>query len=152
MKKSTDIRQSNFEILRIVAMFMIVITHIINHGQVMQNSNREVLSLIFDFIFDIVIVHVNSYVLLTGYYQSKSEFKMSRLMQNINTVWFYRAAMLIFLVLINAWHPTHVEIFRHTFPLDLGFYWFIDVYIILYCISPFLNKLLEKLDKKNYQN
>ena len=148
MKKNTDIRQSNFELLRIVAMFMIVITHIINHGQVMQNSNREVLSLIFDFIFCIVIVHVNSYVLLTGYYQSKSEFKMSRLMQNINTVWFYRVAMLIFLVLINAWHPTHVEIFRHTFPLDLGFYWFIDVYIILYCISPFLNKLLEKLDKK----
>ena len=37
MKKEAEIRQSNFELLRIIAMFMIVVTHIINHGQVMQN-------------------------------------------------------------------------------------------------------------------
>ena len=150
MKKETEIRQSNFELLRIIAMFMIVVTHIINHGQVMQNSEREVLSLIFDYIFCIIIVHVNSYVLVTGYFQSKSKFKMSKVLKTINITWFYRIAMLIFLVLIKAWHPTHIEIFRHVFPLDLGFYWFIDVYIMLYCISPFLNILIEKLDKKEF--
>lgn len=68
MKDSKFVRKSNFELLRIVSMFMIILTHILTHGQVIDNTNNGILSIFFDFLFCIVIVHVNSFVLLTGYF------------------------------------------------------------------------------------
>lgn len=35
--------------------------------------------------------------------------------------------------------------------IDMTEYWFIKTYILLYCLSPFINKLIEALNKKNYQ-
>lgn len=74
---------------------------------------------------------------------------MSKLFKNINMMWFYRIAIMLFLIIINIWHPTHIEIFRNVFPIDMWFYWFMDVYILLYCISPFLNKYIEKINQKD---
>ena len=151
MKDSKVVRRSNFELLRIISMFMIILTHTLTHGQVINNVSNGILSIFFEFLFCIIIVHVNSFVLLTGYFQSQSKFKMSRLIQNIDMVWFYRVVILIFLVVINIWHPTCVEVFENVFPLDLGFYWFFDVYILLYCLSPFLNDYLNKISQKEFK-
>lgn len=41
--------------------------------------------------------------------------------------------------------------FENVFPLDLGFYWFFDVYILLYCLSPFLNDYLNKISQKEFK-
>ena len=145
MEKDKKIRQSNFELMRIISMFGIILGN--DHGNVIVNCERDSLRLIFEFIRFLIIVHVNSYVLLTGYFQCKSKFRMSKLFKNINMMWFYRVVLLIFLVVINVWHPTHIEIFRNVFPLDLGFYWFLDVYILLYCVSPIINKYIGKANK-----
>lgn len=151
MDDSKKVRQSNFELMRILSMLMIVMWHALrgdNHGNVINNCGRESLKLIFESMMFIMVVHVNSYVLLSGYFQVKNKFKMSKLLRNIDMVWFYRVAIMIFLIVINVWHPTHIEIFRNIFPIDMGFYWFMDVYILLYCISPFLNKYIEKSNQK----
>lgn len=153
MKQRIDnTRQSNFELMRIVSMLMIILYHTLcwtDHGNVLTNCNRDSLKLIFEFIMFVIVVHVNSYVLLSGYFQSKNKFKMSKLLKTVNMVWFYRVILMIFMIAINIWHPTNVEIFRNSFPIDLGFYWFFNVYILLYCISPFLNEYIEKSSKKD---
>lgn len=150
MEKDKKVRQSNFELMRILSMFMIILWHILRgdgHGNVIVNCERDSLRLIFEFMMFLMVVHVNSYVLLTGYFQCSSKFRMSKLLKNINMMWFYRVMLLIFLVVINVWHPTHIEIFRNVFPLDLGFYWFMDVYILLYCMSPIINQYISKANK-----
>ena len=44
-----------------------------------------------------------------------------------------------------------VQIFKDLLPIGVDNYWFLKVYILLYCISPFLNKFIQSLDKKTYQ-
>ena len=62
MKKG--VRQSNFELMRIVSMLFIIIWHIIVHGGIINCTGT--LKLVIDFIYLFTVVHVNSFVLLTG--------------------------------------------------------------------------------------
>ena len=68
------IRNSNHELMRIISMFFIVLWHCILAGNLTNTSNPNT-SMIYTLIQLIIIIHVNSYVLVSGYYQSKSTFK-----------------------------------------------------------------------------
>jgi surface polysaccharide O-acyltransferase-like enzyme len=143
-------RESNYELLRIISMLMIVMTHVIVHGRIEANSTGSIL-LIIKFIEAILVVHVNSFILVTGYYQCKTDFKFKKLVALNNAAWFYRAGIAIILLLLNMTTLSKIDIIRNLFPIDLSFYWFIDAYLLLYCFSPFLNILIKKLDKSTFK-
>lgn len=151
MKAESQRRQSNFELLRVVSMFFIVIYHIIYHGNVIENCTNQGLSLIFTILELITIVHVNSFILVSGYFQSKSNFKQSKVWALINSSLFYKAAIIIIFSFLGYISLSKVAILKELFFLNLEQYWFIKVYLFLYCLSPFLNKFINSLDKKYYQ-
>ena len=144
-------RDSNFELLRIISMFLIVLGHIIMHGKVLENCTNPGLKIILEIIMMILIVHVNSFVLITGYFQSTSKFKQSKLWSIISTNWFYKALILIIFSILNIETFSNLDKFINLFPLNLSDYWFINTYLITYCLSPYLNKLIDSLKKKDYQ-
>ena len=150
MNKSTT-RQSNFELLRIISMFFIVLYHTIIHGHVIENCTNQGIIIILNLLLFICIVHVNSYVLTTGYFQSKSKFRQSKVWSTINANWFYRVVIVIILTSIGAISLSKVEFLKQIFIIDItDSYWFIKMYIALYLISPFLNKLINQLTKREY--
>lgn len=67
-------RNSNFELLRIVSMFMIVIWHFIIHSGIYYNTSGYSHILI-QFVCALLMIHVNSFVLLSGYFQSDKPMK-----------------------------------------------------------------------------
>ena len=69
MEKTLKLRQSNFELMRIISMFMIVMWHVIISGVGLSQANNT-LTLFLDIIKSVLVVHVNSFVLVTGYFQS----------------------------------------------------------------------------------
>lgn len=144
-------RESNFELLRIVSMFFIVFYHTILHGHVLINCTNQTLKIILDIIMSILIVHVNSFVLVSGYFQSKSTFKQSKLWSIINANWFYKVLILVIFSIFSLESFTKNDIFVNIFPLNLEEYWFINPYLIVYCLSPFLNKLINSISKRDHQ-
>lgn len=144
------VRNSNHELMRILSMFFIVLGHVFLFGGLLDTTNRNV-SIIYNFLEFILIVHVNSYVLVSGYYQSKSTFKQSKLWKIINSAWFYRVVIMLSFSLIGIISIDKVQIVKDLIPIGIDNYWFIKTYIILYCLSPFLNKLINNLDKKTFQ-
>ena len=99
----------------------------------------------------ICIVHVNSYVLVSGYFQSKSTCKQSKVWSLINANWFYRVIIVIILTSVGAISLSKVEFLKQIFIIDItDSYWFVKFYIAIYLLSPFLNKLIEGLNKKEY--
>ena len=87
-------RNSNHELMRILSMFFIVLGHVFLFGRLLDTPNKS-MSIIYYFFEFILIVHVNSYVLVSGYYQSKSKFKQKQLLKIINASWFYRIVILL---------------------------------------------------------
>ena len=122
--KKKIVRDSNYELMRIISMFMIVVWHMIVHGKIAQQSTGLLHNLIY-LLEAILVVHVNSYVLVTGYYQCKSKFKLKKLISLNNQAWFYRIVILITLLVLDVVSVGKVELLQSLFPLDFSAYWFI---------------------------
>ena len=150
MNREKD-RNSSYELMRIVSMFLIVLYHIILHGKVLENCQNEGLKIIFEFIEFVTLVHVNSFILVTGYYQVESNFKQSKIWSLLNANWFYRVLIVILLLTFNIVSIDKVSLIKEIFPINLNEYWFFKNYLLLYCLTPFINKGIEKLNKSTYQ-
>lgn len=144
-------RNSNYELMRIISMFMIVVYHIILHGNVLGNYQNEGAMLLTKFILFIAIVHVNSFIIVSGYFQSASKFKQSKLWSIINQSLFYRIIILIIFLLLDIITLNKVALIKEISIIDMTEYCFIKTYILLYCLSPFINQFIVNLTKKSYQ-
>lgn len=155
MTKERTERNSNFELMRITSMFMIVIWHFIFHSGILTKTSG-ILNLFLYFIFITTSIHVNSFVLVSGYFQYNKIFKSKKIVSLITTTWFYKLIYAIVFSVTGIVTITKTEMlfFIQPFNFNYGFgefYWFINMYIFLYLISPFINKLIETLSQKQHK-
>ncbi len=145
----TNGKQSNFELMKITSMILILIWHyIFNTGLLGKTTGIPHFVLIV--IWFIAIIHVNSFIIVMGYFQCEKKFRLSRLLSLNNSAWFYKVVAL-FLFLYLGISVSSVEIMELISPITLFHqYWFLSIYLVLYCLSPFLNQLISKLTKKQY--
>ena len=140
-----NIRQSNFELMRITSMLFIILWHVIIHGQV-YSKGTFLSKIIFEIILAFLSIHVNSYILLTGFFQHKKNIKFSKILKISNSIWFYSFLIIIIFKYFNLASISNLEIFRSILPIPLQEYWFMSSYLILYTISPILNIVINNSD------
>lgn len=155
MKTEKIERNSNFELMRIISMFMIIVWHFIFHSKILNITNGT-LNLIIYFIYIIISIHVNSFILVSGYFQYNKKFKPNKIISLITTTWFYKIIYAIIFSVTGVVTITKTEMlfFLQPFNFNYGFgefYWFINMYIFLYLLSPFINKLIEILSQKQHK-
>lgn len=148
MKK--DVRQSNFELMRIIAMLMIIFWHILYHADVIDNANSS-LSVILIFIRTLIYIHVNTFVLASGYFLCETKFKMSKLFQLNNLTWFYRVIIPIILLFCGLISIDAFSFIKLIIPFPTVGYWFMTAYLYLYIISPFLNVIINNIKKEDHK-
>ena len=147
-------RQSNFELLRIVAMVMIVFHHFAVHGGF--NFDSTTLS-IPRFWFNFIIMGgktgVNIFVLISGYFliQSKStKASINKILKLWGQVFFY--SVTIYVINIALGGGISIKQFIIAFmPMTRAAWWFASTYFVLYIIHPYLNLFLHSMDKLLYQ-
>ena len=144
-------RNSSYELMRIISMFLIVLFHVIYHGHVVDNCQNGGVKIIIEIILFATLVHVNSFIIITGYFQIDSKFTQKKVWKLLNASWFYRIVIMVILLYLDVIEPNKITIIREGFPININEYWFLKNYIILYCISPFINKALLSFDKKTFQ-
>ena len=154
MKKKT--RQANMELLRIIAMLMVVILHYLSKGQaiVPMSENTGVLNLTLWFVEALCIVTINLYILISGYFLLDAEWKISRLITLWFQVMFYSLGVpVICLVLgigeVNRWGV--YDWVNVLFPVQMEHYWFITAYVVLYLLIPALSMGVKKMNKRQHR-
>ncbi|KNZ42059.1 acyltransferase [Acetobacterium bakii] len=153
--KNAVVRQSNFELLRIISMLMIVGLHYFNGdmggalSQLTQTDYNYYVTYFFESMF---IVGVNTFVLITGYFQiNKKCVQINKVIELLFIMTFY-GLFFYSIALILGWQSfSIVGTIKAAFPILIGLKWFIKVFIILYLLIPFLNAGLNQLTKKIYQ-
>lgn len=143
-------RNSNFELMRIVSMFFIVIYHIIIHGKLLENSHGTTHFVLY-IILATCIVHVNSFILVTGYFQCKSKLKFTKVIQLNNSIWFYTVSIVLFFIIVKGNTFNSTELLKTFLPISYNDYWFLTNYLILYLISPILNTVINNIDEKKFK-
>lgn len=96
------------------------------------------------------IVAVNVFVLISGYFSIS--FKLSRLLKLGQETWFYSVSLFILAIYMGWHHLTLQKDILYLCPVFSKIYWFITIYIILYILSPCLNKLALSISKNHFKS
>lgn len=145
-------RNSKFELMRIVSMFLIVIWHIILHGHVIENCTNPAIRMMLELSLFLIIIHVNSFVLLSGYFQSKSKFKLSKMIKIFLQVVFYSILIVLVSIKIGWLQEYTIVTFLNNITLSsLDNYWFIKMYLIMYIFSDYINKFIDRMTRGEYK-
>lgn len=150
-------RQVNIEILRIIAMLMIISLHYLGKSGVLIPYNVE------DFPLNGYIawsleafsyVAVNIYILIAGYFLVDSKFRLDKMIRIWFQVLFYSIGIwLLFKVtgMLPEEYDTTYYSLTFLFPIGMQHNWYASFYLMLYCLFPFLAVLVKKVTKRQLQ-
>lgn len=147
MKEKT--RETNIELFRIIAMFMVVVTHSIQHSYLLENSQISNINfIIVDFTKILTGICNACFIIISGYYMVNSKFKLQKVLSLWGKTIFYS---IILYVIYNLVISKNSYVYESFFPITLGHYWFITAYISLCFIAPLLNYFVKKLTKSQFK-
>ena len=149
-------RMANLEVLRCVAMMMVVVLHYLGKGGLLPDltaplSAQDTVAWLLE---AFCIVAVNVYMMISGYFLCESSFKLSRLLTLWVQLWLYSVGIGV-LAAVTGIVPA-AEVSTHyyltlLFPVTMGHYWFLTAYLFLYILLPFVGMGLRRMTKQQFQ-
>lgn len=150
-------RMANLELLRCVAMMMVVVLHYLGKGGLLPDLTGKSLGsagMAAWLTESFCIVAVNVYMFISGYFLCTSHFKLSRLITLWLQLWLYSVTFGVLGVLTGVVTETTVDTHYFLtlfFPVSMGHYWFMTAYIFLYLLLPFAGTAVKKMTKQQMQ-
>lgn len=150
---STPARKSNIELLRIVAMLMIVGHHFSVHSGFSFPEGTLTLNRLWLQLLQYGgKIGVDLFVLITGYFSVTSQkFKTEKLIKLWLSVVFWSVVTLIVFVAFGLQEFNGFALWHRLFPIVFQEYWFVSAYFVLILLSPFINRLLAGLSEKQHR-
>lgn len=169
MPVNNNARNVSVELLRIVAMFLILACHFIIHFDWNSHHLRMVLpqepgwrSAFRFLIVQYGQVGVSIFFIISGYFLVEKTFKWSRLVKTWFQMFCYSVVFLIIVLMLGAFrhYPMAVEPVMHgpdlyrsilasVFPFFYNSYWFIGAYLLMLLVAPYLNALFDTLSRRS---
>ncbi|MQM73061.1 MAG: acyltransferase [Eubacteriaceae bacterium] len=162
-------RKSNFELLRVIAMIMIIAHHFAGHGiqHDLEGStayviwrNGSLLNKIVDCLFAPGgKIGVGIFFMLTGYFLiNKRSFSLKKIVLEGAFYGLINSIIYIILLYVGVLPMPESKVNSILIPIMLavfnpatgGVWWFISAYVMLILLLPFFNKLLNRFTKEGY--
>lgn len=149
-------RESNFEVMRTLAMFFIVVYHCLTHGVgggygfSMTNTVSFSNLMFSDFMLVFSSIAVNLYVMISGYFLVDQNFKLSRIVRTWANAVFYSFFITIIFVSFHIIPFNIVIAVKSLFPISTDAYWFVTQFLGLLILSPFLALIARQLSFRQY--
>ena len=139
------------DLLRIVTMLMILTSHFFVHGGVLGRLKPgEPYFYICWIIEAFCYVMVNCYALITGYFQSRTEFKLKKLLLLWGQIVFLSGGLYLVLSLTGQINFSFKALLLACLPVTMQRYWFVTAYVLLYAISPLLNFAIKRMNQRQH--
>lgn len=149
---TNKVRLSNFELLRIIALFFVLVFHSNFHTlgipKIDEVSEEPLIGFSKCVVQGITVICVNVFVLLSGWFgihpTLKGAFKLI-----FQVLFFMLGSYLV--AVFAGWDSLSINGLANCF-LFTDYAWFVKAYIGLYIISPILNDYSEVANKRNFRN
>ena len=146
-------RDSNMELLRIIAMILVMIVHANFRALPVpsfEECNTEITSSILRFFSEsLSIICVNLFILLSGWYGIK--FKARRLSEFLFQVLFFSILGCVIYYAINPFSGNILAPIANILLLKQDNYWFVKAYLGLYIFAPVLNAFIDNASKEQFR-
>lgn len=133
-------RDSNMEMIRIIAMSMIVCGHFLGYGGIIEQFDSARL------IYPLFLGGVDLFILISGYYRIKINWNSIIKLGLI--VVFYRLLNIVICCIFDDFVGLGYILRAIFAPFSSSGYWFINIYFALMILSPLINKGLDNFDSK----
>ncbi|MDR2044034.1 MAG: acyltransferase [Clostridium sp.] len=132
------------ELLRILAMMMVVTLHYLGKGEILPSMAGEISAVgLWAWVLETLsIVAVNTYMLISGFFLAESSFRCGRLIQLLCQVLFYSLLVPVLLMAAGVLDIREITVYqwlRYILPTQMAQYWFVTAYVTMYLFSPLLN-------------
>lgn len=139
-------RDSKFELLRILSMGMIILSHYEIYGEPHVRSLR--------FLAPLGQVGVGIFVMISAYFLTEERNSKSKLLKRLLNLWchvvFYSWVLLI-IDLLAGFSPIYKSaLVKSLFPIAGNNYWFVTSFFLLMFIVPLLNEFIRKANKQQF--
>lgn len=145
MTENKTVRQSNVELLRIIAMLGVVLMHYNSEsvgGAFAYAEYGSVCDILLHILESIFVCAVNVFVMITGYFgvtsQKRSALKIFSLLLEVIA---FRVALALLGMLQNGAFELERIVYA-CFPVN----YYVVLYLAVYILSPYINLLLKQLD------
>lgn len=143
-------RDMRFELLRIVSIYMIILHHLILHVAINEYVGININVLISQLYLIGGKVGVNIFLLISGYFGVKGQFRPSKAFRIELQVLFYTVTsvgigLFFFPEIISV-----KTIIQAMMPTTFNAYWYITAYMAMYLLSPYINMVANNISKEKY--
>lgn len=154
-------RDSGIEMLRILAMLMVIGVHIFAYGKYFDRA-CEYKGIVADSAYFLKLFFrpaVNIFVIITGYFMVHASFNLKksygRLLSIYGVIFFYSVITGIIALTISPSSKNDLSdsviIWKSLFPVSSQQWYFLTDYFFMCLFAPFLNIILQKIEKREYQ-
>jgi len=148
MKKN---RLANLELLRMIAMLMVVTVHVCNHGGLVDMAQKGTVAYYIVWtLYGVSFVCINTYIIISGYFLAESSFSCWRLVKMELQVLFYSIGILALFWIFGDVNRDMKYLVYCVTPTLSDFYWFATMYVGMYLLSPVLNLFIRKITKRQH--
>jgi len=146
-------RDSNIELLRIVSMVLVLITHACyvslgppTQADITASYSSSIMRSLSESLSD---VGVNTFILISGWFGIRS--RLSRFVEFIFQIYFLEVLLYAMMKVLGLTGTIGIDGWIELFFFRYGTYWFIKAYIVLYIFAPLLNAFVENCSRKQLQ-
>lgn len=145
-------RQANFEVLRIVAMFMVLVTHadflsFYFPESIPEDTASQIIVILRTLCETMCIVSVNVFVMISGYWGIK--FSLRKLFSFCFQILFW-GGLVTFSVLKYEGVDFDKDAVDNILMFNRGF-WFVKSYLFLFILAPILNSFIKYASEKEFR-
>ena len=143
-------RKAGLDIIRTIAICTIMLIHMVGYTKAMSNDIRSMSWSGYAFIKFFSAAGVPLFLLLTGYLQSSREFNKKHYVSIIPVLLSYFVISTLNAIAENMVLKTEFKIYRlvvSIFDFEYGYAWYVEMYIGLFLLIPFLNILYKNIDR-----
>lgn len=146
-------RRTGIELLRIIAMFAIVLGHFVAHsnGFTTAISIKNPLVIAERMVESFGLFKVNVFILITGFFMIEKQMGFSQIKKRLFPLWrqVFGYSVVILIVMVVFFRPSIIEILKSFFPILCYRYWFITTYFVLIILTPIINRAFHNIEEKN---
>ncbi len=143
-------RNSNVELLRIIAMIVIIIHHYMYHG-LLKTEFYNINYYIANILSIGGALGVDIFFIISGYYIYKSKITARKILRIEGQVLFYSISIFIILSMIFKTQINIQNCIYYFGPISKNLYWFATAYMLIMIFSKYINKLADSLEKMEFK-
>lgn len=141
-------RNTGIDLLRTVSMFMIVVHHVLLHGGILEHADQRSVHYLAAWFLEIFgVCAVNVYGMISGYVGYGHKHRFSRFLELYLQVIFYTVITTAVFHFMRPEMVTEETILHAVFPFAFDMYWYYTAYFCLFFLMPFLDRLMDSLNR-----